>query len=90
MKLQATPELNLEEKKAKYVSGLEIECIVTSIQTYGLFVSLDFAEEGFINAKNLLSFKPEDFEITDIVLGKVIAYREEHHRFELSLVQKRT
>lgn len=82
--------LNIDERKKKYPSGLEIDCIVTSVKEFGIFVSIDFTEEGFIPNRRLKYFNPEDFEITDIISAKVIEYRIDHARFELELIERRT
>lgn len=80
--------LNIEQKTSKYPTGTVIECMVTSIKDYGIFITMDFDEEGFISCEKLLGYQTYDFEVTDIILGKIVAYRKNHKRFELEMVDR--
>ena len=88
-KLQSRDLLCIDDKIKKYPAGSIKECIVTYIKEFGIFVSIDFEEEGFIPQKNLKKYNVEDFQITDIVIGKVISYRKEHKRFEIELIERK-
>lgn len=87
-KSNASSLLSIEEKIKKFPEGTILECMVISLKEYGIFITLDFVEEGFIPGSKLLGYHPYDFEITDIVLARVVAYREKHKRFELEFIEK--
>ncbi len=89
IKMHSKDILSIDEKNKRYPKGTIKECIVTSVRSYGIFVSIDFEEEGFIPKKRLLNLDSDGFEITDIILAKIIEYRSDHKRFELELIEKR-
>lgn len=90
MKIQWKTELSLAEKKEKFPEGTILECMITGIQSYGIFVSMELIEDGYISQKNLVPYSIDDFEISDIIKAKILEYKDIHHRFELVLVEKIT
>ncbi|HAN10624.1 MAG TPA: hypothetical protein DCP90_08455 [Clostridiales bacterium] len=89
MKSNSKVTLDIEEKKRLYPEGTEQECIVTAIKEFGLFVSIDFEQDGFIPKGKISNYNPEDYSITDIILGRVIRYSVEHRNVELGFIEKR-
>jgi len=88
LKLKWDSEISIIEKKEQFPPNKIVDCLVTGIQQYGIFVTIECMEDGFIAQRNLGGFKSDDFNIADIITAKVVQYREDHRRFELVFVSK--
>lgn len=84
-------ELDIIEQKEMFESGSEMnDCIVLSTIDDGVFASLDFKASAFLRSKHLqsLGMKVSDFIPGDILRVKIIAFRDEHKRYEVELIEK--
>lgn len=87
-KIGAHKTINAEEKRKKYPRYLEVDCLVTSIQEYGLFVSIEADEEGFIAKKDIYPLDIDDIDVYDLLHGQIIDYKEQHNRYQLKLLHR--
>lgn len=62
--------------------------MILTTMDYGVFVTIDFEEEGFIPKRRLKQMEPDDFETTDILQARIVEYRTDHNRFELELIER--
>lgn len=88
MKIKWDNEVSIAEKKEKFPPNTIVDCLVTSIQSYGLFVTMECIEDGFISMRSLGTNNPYDFNIADIITAKVIQFRKDHGRFELLYISR--
>ncbi len=83
------PKTKFKELESKYPPGTEVECQITAIKKYGLFVEFGLNAAGYISINEFHSaIRPaslllSDYDTGDIIRGVIVKFNPDHGRFNL-------